>query len=166
MNPEPAYLDLLRRFDKEYDHFPDGRINYSGAPEAVVISVFLESEGDILLLKRSQKVGTYAGRWNSVAGYLDELKTAEQIAANELREEVGLSGEALASIQEYASYSFTDSDLGRTWHTVPVLAKAMGRPEITLDWEHTEYVWIKPAQLGEFEVVPHLEDVLVACGLI
>jgi hypothetical protein len=34
------------------------------------------------------------------------------------------------------------------------------KPEIKLDWEHTEYKWIKPGEFKEFETVPKLDKSL------
>jgi hypothetical protein len=59
---------LLDEFSKILPKFPDGRINYTTSQRCPVITCFVMYEGKILLLKRSDKVGTYKGFWNSVSG--------------------------------------------------------------------------------------------------
>ena len=51
-----------------------------------MIICFVRYNDEILLLKRSDKVWTYKGKWNVVAGYLDEIKPLREKALEELRE--------------------------------------------------------------------------------
>ena len=39
--------------------------------EKRVVTCFLESEGEILILYRSEQVGSYQGRWAGVSGYVE-----------------------------------------------------------------------------------------------
>ena len=41
--------------------------------ERHVVTCFLEHGGEIPLLRRSQRVGTYKGRWAGVSGYIEEI---------------------------------------------------------------------------------------------
>ena len=68
-------LELLEKFSKKLPKFPDGRIDYRNSKEAAVVSVFVMCGNELLLLKRSDRVGNYKGRWNVAAGYFDELKS-------------------------------------------------------------------------------------------
>jgi len=34
------------------------------------------------------------------------------------------------------------------------------KPDIKLNWEHTEYRWIKPEELKKFDIVPSLDNSL------
>lgn len=65
---------MMGNFAKILPHFPDGRIDYSHASKAPVVIIFVKHKGKILLLKRSSKVRAYKGKWQVVAGYLDEVK--------------------------------------------------------------------------------------------
>ncbi len=58
-----------------------------------VVTSFLESDGEILILLRSEHVSTYRGRWAGVSGSIDEGSTADEQALREIEEETGLSGE-------------------------------------------------------------------------
>ncbi len=39
-------------------------------------------------------------------------------------------------------------------------AELKNKPEIILDWEHTEYKWIKSKELKNFDMVPNLDKSL------
>ena len=143
----------VERFWRELPHFPDGRIDYSGAKEAAVITVYVRHHGELLLLKRSDKVSTYQGKWNTVAGYLDELKPVEDKVYTELREEIGVGRELVESLRIGEMQTLPDQGVGKTWLIYLALADLKERPEIWLDWEHTEFRWIRPEELGEFDAV-------------
>ncbi|MCL0057688.1 hypothetical protein M1N05_01270 [Dehalococcoidales bacterium] len=39
--------------------------------EKKVVTCFLESDGEILILRRSAQVSSYQGRWAGVSGYIE-----------------------------------------------------------------------------------------------
>ncbi len=55
------------------------------------------------------------------------------------------------------TYKFKDNKVNKTWIIHPVLAELKELPDIRLDWEHTEYKWIKPKELKKFDIVTNLE---------
>lgn len=61
-----------------------------------VVTCFLESEGEILILRRSERVGSYQGRWASVSGYIET--TPDKQALVEILEEIALEGEDTALV--------------------------------------------------------------------
>jgi 8-oxo-dGTP pyrophosphatase MutT (NUDIX family) len=150
----------LETFAKTLPRFPDGRIDYSQSKKAPVITVFIFFKDDLLLLKRSVHVKTYKGKWNSVAGYLDEIKPVKEKMLEEVYEETGIAPDTIESYHLGEPYTFTDDTNGYTWivHSAKVLLKQ--KPTITLDWEHTEYTWIKPEYLKNYDTVPQLKKSL------
>lgn len=44
----------------------------------------------VLILKRSQKVGSYPGRWAGVSGFIEENETPMDAARREVYEETGI----------------------------------------------------------------------------
>ena len=117
----------------------DGRIDYSNSDKAAVLTCFMEFQGKLLLLKRSQKVRTYRGQWNTVAGYLDEIKPVRQKALQELSQELGIGEEDILHMKLGSPFEFFDESLQKDWIVCPVLAELQRKPKISLDWEHTEY---------------------------
>ena len=77
----------LKQFES-LPRFPDGRINYKDSKKAAVLTCFVKFKDKILLLKRSDYVWTYKGKWNTVAGYIDEDKPLKEKVLEELREEI------------------------------------------------------------------------------
>jgi ADP-ribose pyrophosphatase YjhB (NUDIX family) len=127
-----------------------------------VVTVFLLRPGasgeEILLLRRSGRVGTYRGRWAGVSGYLES--TPEVQAYTELREEVGLGAEDVRLIRQGTALPVDDMDTGRHWLVHPFLFALTGEREPAIDWEHEEARWVAPSALADFETVPGLAAAL------
>jgi len=157
---EQKLTRIIKNFAARLPKFSDGRINYSNSNIAPVITVFVRYKDKILLLKRSDKVGAYRKKWNTVAGYLDQPKPIFEKALEELKEELGILQKSILQIKVGAPYKFFDSDIKKTWLVNPVLIDLKRKPNIKLDWEHTEYKWIKPGELKMFDTVPKLEESL------
>jgi len=155
---ERKILDTIEKFAKKLPKFPDGRINYSNSDIAPVIVIFIKYKGKIILLKRSNKVRTYRGKWNTVAGYLDEIKPINEKILEELREELKIKKSNIVSIRLGKPYTFRDTQIeaGKTWIVHPALVELKNQPEIKLDWEHIKYKWIKPEELKNFDTPPNL----------
>ena len=156
MKNEQRVLEVIKKFHKKLPKFADGRINYSKSDTAPVITVFIKYKNKILLLKRSNNVSTYKGIWNTVAGYLDELKPLKEKTLEELNEELGIREDAILSLSLGKSYQFRDTNIDKTWIVYPALVELDKEPKIKLDREHTDYKWIKPDEIKNFDVVPHL----------
>jgi len=111
-------------------------------------------------LKRSQDVLTYKGKWNTVAGYLDQKRPIREKIFEELNEELGIIEKDIQSYHIGQSYSFVDSSIDREWIVFPVLVKLSNISSIRLDWEHTDYTWILPVEIDNFDTVPNAKKSL------
>jgi 8-oxo-dGTP diphosphatase len=149
---------LVRKFGKDLPRFADGRVDYSGATQMPVLTCFVESRGKILLLKRSPKVRSYQGRWCTVAGAIDQPKPIEDLAYAELKTELGLRPEDIERLVIGQPYEFSDPELKKHWRVLPMLARLRGTPRIEIDWEHTDFEWIMPEDLCNYDTVPRLEE--------
>lgn len=145
-------MELMKRLPK----FEDGRIDYSHSDVAVAVTCFVKYGDEILLLKRSDKVREGKGKWCAVAGYLDELKPAHEKAIEEVEEELGIDRSHIARIKVGKVYKLRKAS-GKILFIYPVLVELKDKPEIILNWEHTEYRWIKPDELTRFDTVPELD---------
>lgn len=154
---ESKIIETIKKCSQGLPKFPDGRIDYSHSSIAPIINIFLRYEGKILLVKRSNKVSSYHGKWNGVAGYLDEFVPIKKKMSEELIEEVGITDKQILHYHIGEPYQFTDKI---TWIVHPILVDLKIKPEIKLDWEHTEYRWIKPEELNNFDTVPNLDKTL------
>jgi 8-oxo-dGTP diphosphatase len=126
--------------------------------EKKVVTCFLESDGELLILRRSEKVGSYQGRWAGVSGYVET--TPDEQALVEIEEEVGLSGDDLQLVKKGEPLSVEDAGLGVRWLVHPYLFHISNRDKVRIDWEHKEARWIKPQKIVNFQTVPMLKETL------
>ncbi|MFC1940142.1 NUDIX domain-containing protein [Chloroflexota bacterium] len=126
--------------------------------EKRVVTCFLESDGEILLLRRSEQVGSYQGRWAGVSGYIEN--TPDEQALVEIEEETRLAGEDIDLIKKGEPLPVEDEKLGVRWVVHPYLFHIKDRRKVKIDWEHKETKWIVPEDIGEFETVPMLKEAL------
>jgi ADP-ribose pyrophosphatase YjhB (NUDIX family) len=126
--------------------------------EKKVVTCFLESENEILILRRSEQVGSYQGRWAGVSGYVET--TADEQALIEIEEETSLSPEEVELTRRGKPLAVEDKKLGVRWVVHPYLFHIEDRSKIKIDWEHKEARWIAPKDITEFETVPKLKETL------
>jgi 8-oxo-dGTP pyrophosphatase MutT (NUDIX family) len=127
-----------------------------------VVTAFLRHGGEILLLRRSDRVGSYRGCWAAVSGYLEGSDALAQ-ALREVEEETGIDRSALRLAKAGAPLAVEDAVLGREWVVHPFLFDLHARPPVRLDWEHSAFRWVAPTALGGLATVPRLAGALAAC---
>jgi len=124
-----------------------------------VVTVFLSHANRVLVLKRSDKVGTYRGRWAGVSGYLEIEDPVEQ-AYTEMAEEVGLSRKDVTLVRRGKPLEVIDEDRDLAWRVHPFLFAVSEPNKIRLDWENLEMRWILPEEIDHLETVPALKEAL------
>jgi 8-oxo-dGTP pyrophosphatase MutT (NUDIX family) len=130
---------------------PKNRVN--------IITVFLEHDNKILILKRSQKVKTMKTRWGGISGYIEQEEPVKR-ALKEIAEETGLKNESVTLLRTGGPLEAVEShDPKITWVVHPFLFMS-NTDQIRIDWEHDEYRWINPKELKNYETVPRLGDAL------
>ncbi|NUC74303.1 NUDIX domain-containing protein [Haloterrigena sp. SYSU A558-1] len=115
---------------------------------AHVVTAFLRNRGDVLLLRRSDAVGTYRGQWGGVSGFA-EGQPDEQVLI-EIREETGLEAADVSLVRSGRPVEFEDADLGREWVVHPYLFDCETR-EIELSEEHDAVEWVAPTAMLDLE---------------
>jgi 8-oxo-dGTP pyrophosphatase MutT (NUDIX family) len=127
-----------------------------------VVTCILEHDGKILLLKRSNLVGTYRGLWGGVAGYVEELEEPYDTAVKEIREEAGIDADAVELVRKGDPIEFSDTYDGRryNWIVYPFLFHIQSKELVQIDWEHDEYRWVHPSEIKKLDTVPGLDDVV------
>jgi 8-oxo-dGTP pyrophosphatase MutT (NUDIX family) len=124
-----------------------------------VVTVFIRHEGRLLLLRRSNRVGSYRGLWGTIAGHIEKCAPREQ-ALREIREETGLSEGDVTLFAEGPSWTLEDGDLGIAWVIHPFLFETIAPQKVKLDWEHSEMKWVGPEEIGGRGAVPGLAESL------
>ncbi len=126
--------------------------------ERHVVTCFLEYEGKIPILRRSERVGTYRGKWAGVSGYIEEGNTPYQQALKEIGEETGLGTEDVELVKQGQPLEVIDEEIGRRWVVHPFRFRVKRADQISIDWEHTEMKWIEPKDIAKYETVPNLME--------
>lgn len=147
-------LALLRPGDRCVVDGSAGTVKLPDVRSIEVVSCFLRHGEDLLVLKRSDKVGSFQGHWAAVSGFIEDGETAAVTARKELREELGLEDPELVA----AAPALSVREEATVWTIHPFLFRARDR-EVVLDWEHTEYRWVRPDDLAALRTVPGLERV-------
>lgn len=138
-----------------------GQVDFTNIRYAPVVNVTPTYQGKILLVQRSPEMRLYPNCWNGIAGFLDDDRSVEEKARQELREELGLGPEAIASIQQGPVLLQEAPEYGKTWLVVTMLAR-LSAPEFTLDWEAQGAQWFEPVKIAKLELLPGYEAVFAA----
>ncbi|MEF8882464.1 MAG: NUDIX domain-containing protein [Halapricum sp.] len=127
--------------------------------ERAVVTCFLRNDGEVLLLRRSDEVGSYPVRWGTVTGHLAPESGAppddpETAASREIREETGLA-DAVTLIRRGEPFAVEDHDRGTVWQVHPLLFEC-DRREVDPNWETADWEWTHPTEIHNRETVPDL----------
>lgn len=126
--------------------------------ERHVVTCFLEHDGRVLVLRRSERVGTYRGRWAGVSGSIEPGATPLAQAYRELSEEAGLRAGDVELAAAGEPLVVVDEALQRRWIVHPFRFRLLRPERLRLDWEHTELRWIEPGELSGLDTVPMLAE--------
>ena len=126
-----------------------------------IVTSFIKNGDRILILKRSDKVKSMKCLWAGVSGIIEKNDaTPLARAKTEILEETGINEEKIELLKanerikiEAAQYK------NHEWNIFPFLFKTKN-PEIKLNWENSEFQWIKPNEIKNYETVPELEKIL------
>ena len=126
-----------------------------------IVTSFIKDDDKILILKRSNKVKSMKCLWAGVSGIIEKHDaTPLDRAKTEIFEETGINEneiELLKSVEQIKIESAQYRD--HVWNIFPFLFKAKN-PKIKLNWENSDYDWIKPNQIKNYKTVPELDKIL------
>lgn len=146
--------DILREAELAEVNGTLGVFRIEGVEEVRVVTSFLEGEdGRILLLQRSDRVGSFQGYWAGVSGFLEAASPLEQ-AFREILEETGLTASDVELQSEGAPVLSRDGMRVFVIHPFRFRAR---RTDVRLDWEHSRAEWVAPSEIGSRTVVPKLD---------
>jgi 8-oxo-dGTP diphosphatase len=115
-------------------------------PYASLVIIF-NDKGEVLLLKRSQKVDSYRGLWGFPGGKREEGETSVDAAIREVYEETSLK-----IWQKYLVYVFTMKREPYKDIIFYLTSQWSGEPKV--DWESDEFRWFKPSEIADLKMVP------------
>ena len=124
------------------------------ADSTPVVTVFLRHRGEVLLLRRSEDVGSYPGQWGAVAGHVEDEDPSAS-ALREIEQETGLREADVQPQQQGAPFAVEDEDRGTRWRVHPFLFETETRA-IETNWETEEAEWASPTVMLRRDTVPEL----------
>lgn len=120
--------------------------------EHAVVTAFLRHGTVVLLVRRSDEVGSYAGRWGGVSGYAEG--TPNEAVQWEIAEETGL-GDAVELVASADPLAVEDDERDTRWLVHPFLFDCESTT-VEPNEEIAEYEWVQPPAILERETVPRL----------
>ena len=105
-------------------------------------------------------VKSMKGLWSGVSGIIEKDEKPLMRAKIEIFEEVGLEEIHIKLLKESEQIKVESPQYrNHKWEIFPFLFEAKNT-DIKLNWENSEYKWIKVEEIKEFETVPNLEQIL------
>ena len=125
-----------------------------------IVTSFLKNDDKILILRRSDMVKSMKGLWSGVSGIIEKDEEPLIRAKIEIFEEAGLEEKHIKLLKSPEQIRVESPQYrNHKWEIFPFLFETKNT-EIKLNWENSEFKWIKINQLKEFETVPNLEEIL------
>ena len=152
-------VSIIRTCDDARVDADNGLVELTNVQEKSVVTGIVRHKGRILLLQRSDSVGSYRGQWAGVSGYIECGEAPEKAATRELKEELGLGSARIA--RSIAPERFRDGEVVWTVHAFLFDVKD---ERMKIDWEHKGYEWVSPEDVSKYPTVPGLQKVV--CRLL
>ena len=126
-----------------------------------IVTSFIKNDDKILILKRSDKVKSMKCLWAGVSGIIEKNDTTSlERAKIEIFEETGINEKEIELLKSIGQIKIESAQYkNHEWNIFPFLFKAKN-PEIKLNWENSDFNWIEPRQIKNYETVPELEKIL------
>lgn len=110
------------------------------SPGVNIAVVKKDDDGWKFLLVQRAETESYAGCWGFVTGTKAGDETAAQIAARELKEEVGLTAERLWSTEYLVQ--FYEPEFDQIWILPLIVAVVPNDSTVTLNSENSGFAWL------------------------
>ena len=126
-----------------------------------IVTSFIINDQKILLLKRSNKVKSMKCLWAGISGIIEESdETPLSRAKIEIFEEVGIKEEEIKLLKTIQQLRIVSPQYkNHEWNIFPFLFTTKNM-EIKLNWENSEFKWIKPTEIVNYKTVPDLDKIL------
>jgi dihydroneopterin triphosphate diphosphatase len=112
------------------------------APGVNVAIVKKDDDGwKFLVVQRGEKE-SYGGCWGLITGMKDRHETAAQIAAREMKEELGLKPDVLWSTEHLIQ--FYEPEFDQVWILPLIVAVVPKEAKVTLNAENSDFRWLDP----------------------
>ena len=126
-----------------------------------IVTSFIKYNDQILILKRSEKVRSMKGLWSGVSGIIENNENPIDRAKIEIFEEVGIKEKEIKLVKKLEKMKISSQQYkNHEWEIFPFLFETKNG-NVTLNWENSEFKWILPKELKNYQTVPSLEKILL-----
>ena len=128
-----------------------------------IVTSFIKNDDKILILKRSDKVKTMKCLWAGVSGIIEKNDTTPlERAKIEIFEEAGINEKEIELLKSIEQIKIKSAQYkNHEWNIFPFLFRTKNS-EIKLNWENSDFKWIEPNEIKNYETVPELEKILIS----
>ena len=125
-----------------------------------IVTSFIKDNDKLLILKRSNKVKSMKELWGGIIGMIEVDEEPLKRAKIEILEEAGIVEEKITLVKSIKEMRVSSPQYeNHEWEIFPFLFESK-KPGIKLNWENSEFKWIKVEELKNYETVPSLDKVL------
>jgi len=126
-----------------------------------IVTSFIKNNDKVLILKRSNKVKSMKCLWAGVSGIIEKSDTTPLARAKiEIFEETGINESEIELLKANEQIKIESAQYkNHEWNIFPFLFRTKNM-EIKLNWENSEFKWIKPTELVDYKTVPDLDKIL------
>ncbi len=127
-----------------------------------IVTSFIINDQKILLLKRSNQVKSMKCLWAGISGIIEKYdETPLSRAKIEIFEEVGIEEKELKLLKSIQQLRIISSQYkNHEWNIFPFLFSTKNI-KIKLNWENSEFKWVKPTEIINYKTVPDLDKILI-----
>jgi 8-oxo-dGTP pyrophosphatase MutT (NUDIX family) len=136
-----------------------GQVDYTHIRYAPVLNAVVVCTGKVLLLQRSSGMRSYPNHWCGISGYLDDDRSVEEKARQEMLEEVGIAADRILSMQRGVVLLQEAPQYGKSWLVVSVLVYVRDQ-RYRLDWESQAADWFSMTEAMRLRLLPGFEAVI------
>lgn len=155
-----------KRYRKENGTRDAGRPAAANGSTAVrttgIVTAFVRDvrTDKVLLLKRSNRVRTMRGKWSGVSGIIEGNEKPLNRAKTEIFEEAGIAKSKIRLIRSADGIRIKSPQYRNHEWVVSAFLFEADSPPVRLNWENSDYRWVKIAEMGRYETVPDLYRVM------
>jgi len=126
-----------------------------------IVTSFITNDDKFLILKRSSQVKSMKSLWAGISGIIEKNETPLDRAKIEIFEEVGIEEDQIkliksSNIMRISSPQYKNHE----WEVYPFLFEGKDL-KIKLNWENSQYKWVRMDEFKNYKKVPSLEKVLL-----
>ena len=125
-----------------------------------IVTSFIKDNDKFLILKRSDQVKTMKGLWAGISGIIEGNEEPITRAKIEIFEELGIPESKIQFLKSSEKMKVHSPQYqNHEWEIFPFLFESKN-PTINLNWENSEYKWIRPDEINNYKTVPSIDKVL------